>query len=374
MGKKVAIIWRFLPDYRLPFYLGLKEYLAQRDVELKVIYGPMNGMGPVDRQQTAPWGECVRDWRISVGRIELCWQPYISYIRDADLVVVEQANRLLLNYWLMAGRLFRNQKIAFWGHGRDLQATSNSLRNRWKRVFLKNVDWWFAYTAEVKEAIVKSAFPAMRITNVQNASDTDSLRLAKSAATIAQLENLRSELGLGAGPVGIYCGRIYRDKRIGFLLKACAGIKKRIPNFEVIIIGSGPQEEEIVAAARKERWIHYVGPKFGNARVPYFLLSDVSLMPGAVGLAIIDCFALEVPLMTTKFPYHGPEIAYLKNGENGLITDDDLESYVAGVVDALMNQTAIEKMKKGCREAANIYTVRNMVEKFGSGVIACLQS
>lgn len=374
MGKKVAIIWRFLPDYRLPFYLGLQEYLAQRDVELTVIYGPMNGMGPIDKEKIAPWAKCVRDWRVSLGGIEICWQPYAAYVRDADLVIVEQANRLLLNYWLMAGRLFRRQKIAFWGHGRDLQATSNSIRNRWKRVFVKNVDWWFAYTAEVQEAIVKSAFPAMRITNVQNASDTDTLRFAKSAATISQLENLKSELALGAGPVGIYCGRIYKDKRIGFLLKACAEIKKSIPTFEVIIIGSGPQEEEIVAAARKERWIHYVGPKFGDARVPYFLLSDVSLMPGAVGLAIIDCFALEVPLMTTKFPYHGPEIAYLENGENGLITDDDLESYVTGVADTLTNKKVLEKMKKGCREAANIYTVRTMVENFGSGVIACLQS
>ncbi len=55
---------------------------------------------------------------------------------------------------------------------------------------------------------------------------------------------------------------------------------------------------------------------------PAFSSSEASLVPGAVELAIIDCFALEVPLMMTKFPYHGPEVGYLKNRENGLMTEE----------------------------------------------------
>lgn len=373
MSKKVAIVWRHLPDYRVPFYRGLKEYLTQRDIELQLIYGPTNGDVPPDDVQIAlPWANCVRHWSISVGGFEVCWQPYVSYIRDADLVIVEQANRLLLNYWLIAKRPFSRQKIGFWGHGRDLQTSSDTLRNVWKKLFLKHVDWWFAYSAEVKEAIIKSAFVAERITNVQNTIDTDALRSVKTSTSAQQLDSLRKELGLGSGPVGIYCGRVYKEKRIEFLLEACFGIRKHIPSFEVIIVGSGPDQDKIIAAAREAEWIHYVGPKFGDARVPYFLLSDASLVPGAVGLAIIDCFALEVPLMTTKFPYHGPEVGYLKNHENGLITEDDLESYVASVSGMLVDREGLDRLKRGCRAAASVYTVKTMIENFGTGIVACL--
>jgi glycosyltransferase involved in cell wall biosynthesis len=376
MSKKVAIVWRYLPEYRVPFYRGLKEFLAQRDVELQLIYGPGNGDGLAeDEARTAlPWAECVKHWSAAIGGIEACWQPYLSYLRDADLVIVEQANRLLLNYWLIAKRAFSRQKIAFWGHGRDLQTYPGTIRNAWKNLFVKHVDWWFAYSTEVREAIIKSGFVAERITNVQNTIDTSALLSVKAAISAQQLASLRKELGLGGGPVGIYCGRIYKEKRIEFLVEACFGIRKRIPSFELIIAGRGPDQDKIIAAAREAKWIHYVGPKFGATRVPYFLLSDISLVPGAVGLAIIDCFALEVPLMTTKFPYHGPEIGYLTNRENGLMTEDNLESYVAGVTGTLVDQQAVERLKSGCRAAASIYTMQVMIENFGGGVLSCLET
>jgi L-malate glycosyltransferase len=376
VSKKVAIIWRYLADYRVPFYCGLKEYLAQRDVELQLIYGPSNGDGLAEdeAQTTLPWAKCVNHWSATIRGIEACWQPYQSYLRDADLVIVEQANRLLLNYWLIAKRRFSRQKIAFWGHGRDLQTYPGTIRNAWKKLFVKHVDWWFAYSAEVREAIIKSGFVPERISNVQNTIDTSALLSVKAAISAQQLANLRKELSLGSGPVGIYCGRIYKDKRIDFFLEACFGIRKLIPGFEVIIVGGGPDQNKIMVAARKAGWIHYIGPKFGNARVPYFLLSDVSLMPGAVGLAIIDCFALEVPLMTTKFPYHGPEVSYLKNGENGLMTKDDLQSYVAGVTDTLIDRERLTRLKNGCRAAASIYTMQGMIENFGRGVLTCLET
>jgi L-malate glycosyltransferase len=375
MRKKVAIVWRSLPDYRVAFYRGLKDYLARRDIELQLIYGSTNGNGrPGDLEIALPWANCVRHWSISLGELEVCWQPYLSYIRDADLIIVEQANRLVLNYWLIAKRHVSRQKIAFWGHGRDLQTPPGTLRNAWKNLFLKHVDWWFAYSEEVKEAIIKSAFVSDRITNVQNAIDTDALRMVKAATPAQQLDSVRKELKLGNGPVGIYCGRVYKEKRVDFLLEACFGIRKHIQSFEVIIVGSGPDQDKIISAAREAEWIHYVGPKFGDARVPYFLLSDVSLVPGAVGLTILDCFALEVPLMTTNFPYHGPEIGYLKNYENGLMTENDLESYVAGVTRTLVDQKALARLKSGCRAAASVYTMEAMIENFGCGIVSCLEA
>jgi glycosyltransferase involved in cell wall biosynthesis len=375
MNKRVAIVWRYLPDYRVAFYRGLREYLLQRNIDLQLIYGRTAGYsGNGETEGAVPWAKYVKHWSVTIGGIEVCWQPYCRYIHEADLVIFEQANRLLLNYWLIAKRGFSRQKIAFWGHGRDLQTSPRTLRNAWKNVFLKHVDWWFAYTRSVKEEVVKSAFPAGRITIVQNTIDTTTLLRARAKISARELQSVRNGLGLGVGPVGIYCGRMYKKKRIEFLLETCRRVREQIPSFELVVIGRGEEEGKVISAARNWRWLHYVGPKYGDERIPFLLLSDVFLMPGAVGLAIIDCFALEVPLMTTKFPYHGPELSYLKNGENGLMTVDDLESYVAGVSGTLVDREGLERLKSGCRAAASIYTMERMVENFGGGIIACLDT
>ena len=149
-------------------------------------------------------------------RSRICWQPYGPFIRDADLVIVEQANRLLLNYWLIARRPFVRQKIAFWGHGRDLQTVPNTIRNAWKHFFVTQVDWWFAYSEEVKKEIVKCVFPAEKITNVQNSTDTDRLRSVKTAISMQHLESLRKEMGLGEGPQEFFAAEYTRKNESSF--------------------------------------------------------------------------------------------------------------------------------------------------------------
>jgi glycosyltransferase involved in cell wall biosynthesis len=290
------------------------------------------------------------------------------------LIIVEQANRLLLNYLLIARRHFTAQKIAFWGHGRDLQAAPFTLRNRWKRLFINHVDWWFAYSTEVGEEISKCAFPKNRVTNVQNTIDTESLLHAKATISVQQLNALRKGLRLGGGPIGLYCGRMYKDKRIEFLLDACFRVREQIPGFELLVIGCGQEQEKVISAAGRCHWIHYLGPKYNEERVPYFLLSDVFLMPGVVGLVLLDCFALEVPLVTTSIPFHGPEVTYLSNNVNGLITANNVQDYAAEICWLLSDPERLARLKSGCRQAAGVYTMQTMVENFAHGISACLKN
>ena len=47
-------------------------------------------------------------------------------------------------------------------------------------------------------------------------------------------------------------------------------------------------------------------------KIRYFDLAHFQLMPGPVGLHIVESFAMLKPLATTNLKTHGPEIAYLK--------------------------------------------------------------
>ena len=163
---------------------------------------------------------------------------------------------------------------------------------------------------------------------------------------------------------------MYRDKRLAFLLEACGLIRQWVPDFEMIFIGAGVDAGLVTQAAMRHSWIKYIGPKFDREKVPYFMLSKLLLMPGVVGLGVVDAFALAVPLVTTAVAGHGPEIGYLDDGTNGVVVQQahNPAAYAGTVRELLRDEERRQLLVAGCRAAADIYTVENMVERFVIGV------
>jgi glycosyltransferase involved in cell wall biosynthesis len=384
--KKVLIIHRALHQYRKDFIDLLRKKLDTYGVDLTFVYGKYPDSAKKD-EVDLEWGTYLPSKYVRFRGMELIWQPALPLLDQHDLVIVEQANRNIINYYLMARRFFRSRrsssgnsngrakkmpKLAFWGHGRNLQANEKDIRNRFKKFFLHQCDWWFAYTEKVRQELIQSDYPAGHITNVQNAIDTTSLTTYYEATPPETADQLKQELGIQSSHIGIYCGGIYYEKRIPFLIEACDKIREQVPDFHFLVIGSGDDAHLITEAAKTRPWIHFVGPKFGADRVKYFKISSLLLMPGLVGLAILDSFALRTPMVTTEFPYHSPEIEYLKNGINGVITPDTLNDYVAAVVHLLQNEPERQKLLEGCRKSSTKYTVDQMVNNFAEGVVKAL--
>ena len=105
----------------------------------------------------------------------------------------------------------------------------------------------------------------------------------------------------------------------------------------------------------------------------YFRLARLCLLPGAVGLAIVDAMAYETPLLTTRSPDHGPEIGYLDPGENGWMTDCLSEDYAAAINHLLSDADLRMRLVEGCRRTASRITLGNMVERFRWGVVSALE-
>lgn len=371
--KKVVIIFRKIHQYRKDFYDMLKESLLKDNIELTLIYGKLNNAESKGKndQVDVEWGKFVKNKIFSIGNKELIWQPCIKDLKDADMVIVEQANKLLINYYLMFARRRLNLKFCYWGHGRNRQMKEDSIYNKFKYLFIKNCDWWFAYTEEVKNFLMEMGFPKKKITIVQNAINTNVLREQYAQISQTETEKIKKEFNINSDCIGIYCGAMYAEKRIDFMLKACYKIKKLIPEFNMIFIGSGEDLYKVKEAASNHDWIYSLGSKFGEDRVKYFKIAAVQIMPGAVGLGILDSFAMETPLVTTIQDFHGPEIYYLENGKNGVITNDNIEEYKNAVVELLISKKYID-MANYCQLCAGKYTMENMVENFKTGVLNCL--
>lgn len=101
-------------------------------------------------------------------------------------------------------------------------------------------------------------------------------------------------------------------------------------------------------------------------------VGQIQLNPGLVGLGILDSFVCGVPMLTTDCGIHSPEIAYLENGLNGLMTPNDLQSYVNACVRLLRDPLALDSLRNGCEASAREYTVENMALRFADGIVRCL--
>jgi glycosyltransferase involved in cell wall biosynthesis len=209
---------------------------------------------------------------------------------------------------------------------------------------------------------------------VQNAIDTRALGRLRTDVSPAELDRVRSALGLKSRNACIFAGSMYPEKRLPFLLEACDLIRAEVPDFEMIFVGAGVDSELVAAAARRHDWIHHVGPRFDRDLAAHFLVSRLLLMPGLVGLVVLDSFAFEVPLVTTAVTYHSPEIEYLEPDVNGCRVEDPDDARAYASVRLLRDDARRERLVAGCRVAAAKYTVENMVERFAVGVMNALES
>jgi glycosyltransferase involved in cell wall biosynthesis len=292
-------------------------------------------------------------------------------LANTDLTIVTQENKLLYNHLMLM--LPRRGKLAFWGHGANLQSTRpHGMLERYKRWTTTRVDWWFAYTEMSADLVKRTRFPDDRVTILNNAVDTTALRQQVDSITPEETSALLQSLGLTAAPTAIYIGSLYADKRLDFLTQAAEQIRRRVPGFQLIIVGDGPERSFIERWCGYYPWARWVGVKFGRDKALHMSAAQLMLNPGLVGLGILDSFAGRIPMVTTHSGNHSPEISYLQHGVNGLVLPYDVGNYVDACVKLFTEPASLAALRKACDESAAVYTVDNMAKNFADGIAHCL--
>jgi glycosyltransferase involved in cell wall biosynthesis len=372
--KRVLIIEAQIKRYRKPFYERLHKALGKEGVQLRVVYSAP-ALSEARKRDNCElpgnYGVKIKGYWIGKGR--LLFQPAFREVVSADLVVVDQANRFLLNHFLLLLSLFKVKRAAFWGLGENLQADRSRFSEWYKERTLNWVDWWFAYTEGTARYLQKRGVPAAKITSVQNSVDMRRIQTFVKSLTSNAKAALRAKLGIAPSvPVGIFVGMLHRVKCVPFLIQAAEKIRQKIPEFHLIVVGGGPDEEEIRQSAAHRPWIHCAGPKFGDRKSQLLAIADVFLLPGRAGLAVLDGFAAGLPLIATRLSIHGPEMEYVEEGRNGLMTAPDPEAYAQAVALLLSNPKELQLLREGAANSAEKYSIEVMVENFKKGIVQCL--
>lgn len=373
--KKVVILQHRLLHYRTKLFEQLRTACALKGIQLELVHGQASRRERVKKDEgKLSWAHRVDNRFFEWGERDIVWQPFPSSLKDAQLVVVMQESRILSNYPLLVGRLWSRRKVAYWGHGKNFQSDAPSgLRERWKNYLLNSVNWWFAYTSMTVDLLKQAKVPATQITQLDNAIDSSSFKadLASWSTDEVDAEKARLQIAPNA-PVGVFCGSLYPDKRLDLLIAACDEIKQSMPDFALVVIGDGPSMPEMKAAAATRPWVHLMGVRKGREKALYFRMGDVMLNPGLVGLHIVDAFCSAMVMMTTHTARHSPEVAYLRDGVNGVYSGDTPQAYAQAVLEVLQNPARLQAMKVAALADSEYYTLEHMVAQFANGIEAAL--
>jgi len=223
--------------------------------------------------------------------------------------------------------------IIYWTHGFDhfdvpagLRRWIHALRARYILWFSRRADHVIAFSDEGKRHLVKNGVPGRKITVAHNTLDTESMLAVRNTLLKRYTKpELKERLGFGRdSKVLLYSGRLNSMKRVDFALRVHKRVTERIPSAHFVIIGYGEEQGALLDAVRGEKIpnVHFLGRLFDEAKLAeYFMASDLFLMPGYVGLAIIHAFSFGLPLLTggPGEVIHSPEIQFFKHGKNGFM-------------------------------------------------------
>ncbi|MEM1113538.1 MAG: glycosyltransferase family 4 protein [Pseudomonadota bacterium] len=374
--KRVVIVQYRLLHYRRAFFQRLRDQCFDAGVELILLHGQPSASERL-RGDTAEldWAIEVPTLHWPIADIRLLWQRLPAWLSDVDMVVVMQESRILSSYPLLLRP--GKRRLAFWGHGNDVtRPVESTLRARWKRFWICKVDWWFSYTAVSTKVIEAAGYPVQRISTVQNAVDTRAFRESVEAVSADAVKKLEASCAIEPGDrVALFCGSVYKEKKIDLLLDACVMIHAALPNFHLIVIGGGPLEGKVKSYAARHDFIHYLGVQTGELKSASFRRADVMLNPGLLGLHILDAFSIGLPLVSTRGALHAPEIAYLEDGVNGLLVDsDEARAYADAVIELLGDSEYLRRIAAAALASGRRYTLDNMVQAFADGINACLEA
>lgn len=372
--RRVVVVTRRAPKYRVPFFNGLRAELDEHGVDLEVLVGGTDEGAARGDAGDLPWATEVPSLRVMLRGHEVVLQSVLRQCSDADLVVMEQAAKMVTNNLVLAlGRRHSGPRTAFWGHGRNMNSRRRTMLGEWwKRATIRRVDWFFAYTPSVADYVVSMGLPREQVTDVRNSTDTAVLRKFRADITAAETASCREELGLGRGPVALYTGSLYAEKELGLLIDIGDHTVKALPDFHLVVVGDGPDRAALEEHAASRTWLHVVGTKFGRDLARIASTASLMLIPGAIGLVVVDAAALGLPVITTAMADHGVEIDYLEHGVNGLICPSNSLATASALLQLLSDPDELARLSEGACKLADQTTLESMVQRFAAGILACL--
>lgn len=367
------MIQRSVEHYRVPVLDGLVERGA--DAYELTFLGPLRNGASTGGEKRPYFRDqpCVRKHRFGVF---LSNYPGVLELVAAERpqVVVMSGSPRNLTSWRMPALCRRIGAIPMmWSKVHSFSGVPPVVLTPIKRRLHLKHDVAICYGKLSRDELVAEGFPADRVFVAQNTIDTR--RIFSDAEAITERgRRIREEAGLAGRFVILCVGRMEPDKRHADLLDAWPRLRELAGNMALVFVGGGPMVEAVRERAQAVDRENIVV----TGRVPegddyaWIATADLSIMPGAVGLAINQSLAFGTPTIIADEV--GADTEILEHGVTGW-------RYPRGDLDALLDVTrsvidGTADVKGVTGEARRLMhdevTIENMVESIDAAIRCAL--
>lgn len=164
----------------------------------------------------------------------------------------------------------------------------------------------------------------------------------------------------------LHVGRLVEWKRVDMLMRAFAHVRVRFPNSELLIIGSGPEEETLKKLAGELQLgasVSFLGGVYDQQLLgQYYLASSLYVLAGMGGLSINEAMCFGLPILCSVCD--GTEKVLVREGVNGKYFRDGDEDDLADKITWFFERPSLlQQMGRSSEEIirheVNINTVIN---------------
>ena len=363
--NNVYFITNIFPHYREALW---REILSSKSFNAKFFYSKYNPLSIKEGKIE----NCSFDSRIN--NIKGFWLFNKYLIWQSDIIKVclsKQYNSIvflgemnILSNWI--GALIcriRKKRVFFWSHG--FYGNESSLKYFFRKLFYKIADEHIVYENRGKSLMIKSGFKGQNIHVIYNSLDYEKQKLLFEKLNKTK-DNSFTFFRDNTLPVFIYIGRLIESKKVNQLIVAVKNINidKQICN--LLIIGSGPEEEKLKGLAKNEiisNTIHFYGPCYDESIKSNLIYNSIcTVSPGNIGLTVINSFSYGTPAITHgNFKNQMPEVEAIVENETGFFfNENDIKSLQTQMLKVIKSKI---NFKVECRKVIdNNYNPKNQVE------------
>lgn len=363
---RILITQPYVPAYRVPLFRELSRILGRSDHTLVVASGlpEASQAKRQDRAAREAWSADIRSFDVPVGghRIKLRRMP--KGMNRPDLIVSELE---ALNTFAWASTLRRDVPIVLWGHGKPYVNSSSWLADQLEWSLVRRASHIVTYTEGGRQFLLdKAGIDPTSVTAIGNSTDTQAIRRSMSSLTESDRRAARKEVGEGTR--ALFVGGLDTSKRIDFLLDAADAAVRIDPGFRLVIVGSGELdalvEKRVAAGAPLVLFKEARGERLASLASA----ADAVWMPGRVGLVAVDSVALGLPLHTTNYEFHAPEIELLQSDEVEYLTNSPA-AFASDSLNLMSTRGPGER-----RLRADIPSIEKTAEAFAAVILSQLPS
>jgi len=195
--------------------------------------------------------------------------------------------------------------------------------HKWLNIYQKNIDLFITPSNFVKEKLVKFGMDTRKIIVLPHFMES---------------KNIQPEYN--EGKYLLYAGRLKREKGVDVLIKAM----QNLPNVELRIAGTGPQEQALKKSAEGLSNVKFLGQISKSEMASIYRQALTVIVPSRVwetfGLTVAEAMAFGKPVIAAKMGAL-PELVI--EGQVGLLFESENSADLAEKIDFLVKNTAQAK-------------------------------